>query len=400
MGFLMRCAANITSGRWVLPLFALVFLSACSSASWLDAPVTAGAADWTQEGGNAQRTHAHTQFPGTGVDEWEFSLDGLGGGAGMLLRGGTVFFPSVSMIVEAVALGNAGRIGGFKTDGINTSTPAILDACLFTATMAADARISCFDLTTGKSRWVRRTGAIAAALCAHDGQLFAVSIGGTVSCFTPADSLERWKIELDTPVHAAPAAVDTVLVVAAANGDLHGLSVRDGRQIWRRPTLAALQAGPVILESRVVAVNRAGRVMALDVHTGELLWEQPGTSPVYYTPAAQHNRILVPFSSGVLLLLDAETGGILRSIDIGELPGASPQIVDGTAYQLARKGLLFRIDLESGEYRVVHTLPLRSETPPLLTPLGIILVDEYGEAVMVRDMPDAENNGRNLEEQP
>jgi len=364
-------------------LLCAAFFGGCGGSPWLERAVVPGSEDWTQEGGNAQRTHAHAAVSEARNEIWEFSLDASGGRAGLLLRGETVMFPSVTMIVEAADLRDGSLIGAFPTAAINAGTPAILHDRLYIASMATEAALRCFSLQDGRLQWTRRIAPVKAALCAHDGAVFAAAMQGSVYCFRGSDSTAQWSRELASAVEAAPAAWDSILVVVTDAGDVHGLSTRTGATIWRVPTFAALQAGPVILGSRVVVVNREGRVLAIDVYSGQVLWEQQLQVPVYYTPAAQPERIVIPLSSGDLVILDPATGSVESRIALNELPGASPQLVGDTAYQLLRKGVLLRVDLVRGGWEIVYTLPLRSQTPPLLTPRGIVLVDEDGEAVLV-----------------
>lgn len=375
--------------RSVLLTAAVAFLAGCGGSAWLDGPVRTGDADWTQEGGSAARTSVYVRPPGDGITDWDFSLDAAAGRAGLLLRGETVFFPSVTMIVEAAALQDAELVGAFPTDGVNASTPAILGDHLFVATSSTVSRLLCVSLSTGAVQWQRTIKPVEAGLCAHDDAVFVAMRDGRIARFAPEDSTAHWQVDLDVRVRAAPAAADTVLVVVTSAGDVHGLSVRSGRALWRVPTFAAIEAAPVIVDGRVVVVNREGYAAAIRLDDGAVLWELPLGAPVYYAPSAQPHRLVFPLSSGLLVLVDPERGEPTGRIDCGELPGASPQVTGDIAYQLLRKGVLLRVDLIRGKCETVATLPLRSETPPLLTPRGIILVDEEGEAVMVGTRADA-----------
>jgi outer membrane protein assembly factor BamB len=287
------------------------------------------------------------------------------------------------MIVEAASLRDADLTGEFPVEGVISSTPVILGEHLFVATVSSVSRLHCFSLVDGTLGWQRTIDAVQSALCAHDGAVFAASRDGQVYRFAASDSTEQWNVDLDARVRAAPAAADSVLVIATAAGDVYGLSARNGMQLWRVPTFASIAASPVIVGGRVIAVNREGRVVAIDLHEGTLLWEQQLDAPVYYGPAAQSRRLVFPLASGALVLIDPEQGATLGRVECGELPGASPQLAGDVAYQLLRKGLLLRVDLADGTHTTVAELPQRSETPPLLTPQGIVLVDEDGEAVLV-----------------
>ncbi|MCB2203785.1 PQQ-binding-like beta-propeller repeat protein [bacterium] len=361
---------------------AALLLSGCGASSWLDAPLQGGVADWMQEGGNAQRTHTYASAPGAGVAAWEFSMDAAAGRAEMLLRGETVLFPSITMILETARLSDGEQNGAFPVEGIIAATPAILNDKLYIATDGGNAHLYCYSLENAALQWKRRTGAVQAGLCAFDDAVFAATVGGLVYRFSEEDSLPQWTRELKSPVYGAPAAADSILVVGTAAGDVYGLSVNTGETMWREPTFAAVQAGPVIQGPRVFAANHEGRVVAIDLHSGQKLWELETGVPVYYPAAVTSARLVLALSDGTLLVVDPQSGTILQSTEIGELPGAAPLLLGNTVYQLLRKGILLRIDLESGAIAVCETLPLRSETAPLLTPRGIVLADEDGEAVM------------------
>ncbi|MBN1446710.1 MAG: PQQ-binding-like beta-propeller repeat protein [Bacteroidetes bacterium] len=373
--------------RALLPIISFL-LTACGSVHHMEPLLSSGPWDWPQQGGGAERHFVVPSFPSasgrtTTQATWEFSLDGTAGTAGPLLIGDVLLFPSVGGVVEAVRLSDAKTLAEFDCDWYIAGTPALLGSSLFIATIGGTSLLYCFDITSGELQWSRMFEAVHAAVCAHRHHVFVAGARGTVARFAPGDSVEIWKVQLTGPARAAPAASDTVLVVGTETGDVFGLSTETGRILWRVPTFAAVQAGPVIAGGVVIASNRKGIVHALDLHSGTVVWTYECGVPVYHSPAVRAGKLLLPVSSGDLLLLDLHDGRLLRTYTINALPGASPLLSEMHAWQLARNGNLYRVDVQSGDVHIVHKLPAGSETPPVMTPAGILLVDQDGEAIIV-----------------
>ena len=365
-------------------------IAGCGSFTWLEQPLDRSPHDWPQHGGGASRSFAVQEFASSNAaagntdgEEWDVSLDGSGGAASPLLIGDMLLLPSISATIEAVRLSDAEKTGEFNGKWFIEATPAVLGNRLFVATVGSESPLLCFSLRDGSRLWSRVFEPVEAALCVHDGSVYAAGVRGSVARFDPEDSVEVWNTRVTGSVRAAPAAADTLLVVGTETGDLIALSTNSGETVWRVPTFSAIQAGPAIAGRMVVAVNRRGTVTAVHLRDGAVAWERETGSPVYYAPAHRDGKLLLPLASGELLMLRADDGTLLRSILIGELPGASPLLGTRFAWQLARKGALYRVELETGETAIMHTLPERSETQPIMTPRGILLVDEDGESYMV-----------------
>ncbi len=371
-------------------MIALWMFAGCGTFTWLDQPFERSPDDWPQLGGGADRSFAvkesadDTMSAGnSGDEEWDFSLDGAAGTAAPLMLGDMLLLPSVSATVEAVRLSDGEKTGEFSCEWFIEATPAVLDDRLFVATVGSESPLLCFSLRDGSLQWSRVFEPVQAALCVHGGSVYTAGIRGHVVRFDPEDSVEVWKSEVTGSVRAAPAAADTLLVVGTETGDIIALSAETGATVWRVPTFSAIQAGPVIADGLVVAANRSGVVTAVDLHDGSVAWEHETGSPVYYAPAHRDGRLLIPLASGNLLLLRVADGTPLHSISIGELPGASPLLGSRHAWQLARKGALYRVDVKTGDVTRMQKLPERSETQPIMTSRGILLIDEEGDSYMV-----------------
>ncbi|MBE0645861.1 MAG: PQQ-binding-like beta-propeller repeat protein [Bacteroidetes bacterium] len=434
----------------ILPVLALL-LVACSTSYELERPLTPQPGDWLQLGGDARRSNIAGN-PGEGnatsessrqegsdaygdgearadadearadadearadadearadadearadadeahadVDEgivWKFELDGPAAKAAPLLVDGAVLFFSTTGVGEAVELSSGERIGVFPCKWFIHATPAITDGCLFVATNGIEPLLLCFDLKERVIRYETLIPSVHASLCAVGKRVIMAARNGVVAAFAAADTVPLWRTALEDVIIAAPAASDSVVVVAGQNGDLTALAVTDGRRLWRVSTGDAFLAGATIFGTSVVSVNSAGVVRLVDVVTGELRWTHDLGQPVYQGLAVRGDTIAVALSGGDLVLLDAADGSENVRIATDELPGAAPLFHERGILLLQRRGVLMDIDPRTGGITEIARLRTRSETPPLLAPHGIVLVDEQGEAVCVDII-----KGRNL----
>lgn len=388
----------------LLPLL----LAGCSTTFRLDRPLTPAEDDWLQLGGNAGRTHVTVQAGITDgmtpehdkekqtVDSdniepdvlaataWEFGLDGRAGKASPLLVDGAVIFSSTTGIAEAVDLRSGERVGVFPCKWFIHGTPAIAAGCLFVATNGIEPLLLCFDLNERILRYEARIPSVHASLCAVGGGVIMAARNGEIARYLPDDTTAVWKYPLGAAITAAPAASDSLVFIAGQNGDLAAISLASGALRWRLSTGAAFLADPSARAGSVAAVNSAGAMILADAESGALRWRRDFGEPVYHGIAWRGDTLAVVLSGGDVVLLREADGHEFTRFRTGELPGAAPIFTGGRMLLLQRRGTLLAIDIASGTTREIVRLPLRSESAPLLTEEGIVLVDEEGEAVCVR----------------
>ncbi|MBR9977242.1 MAG: PQQ-like beta-propeller repeat protein [Bacteroidetes bacterium] len=377
------------------PAFALTFLlllAACGSGLYLDRAIEPGQYDRLQHGGDAGRTNVishgeESLQPGAGDTlqvAWEFSLHGAADRAVPLLVDETVLFASTTGRIEVVDLHTGEQIGRFPTHWFIQSTPAVSGRSLFVATSGRDPLLLCYDLEQRRLRYQCLIPSVHAALCVVGDRVIYAARDGSVVCHSADDSLARWSVSLDDQLTAAPAANDSVVVIAGQNGDLNALAISDGNALWRISTGAAFLAGPSIRGTMLAAVNVEGVITMAETDDGTIRWRRELEVPVYQGCAWRNDTVAVALANGDVILLHATDGRELARFRTGELPGAAPQFDGAHLVLLHRKGDLMRIGLHSGEITRIAQLPVRSRTAPLITPYGIVLVDEKGEAVCVR----------------
>lgn len=398
----MRAAVLITA------LLSLLH-AGCSTTYRLDRPLLPAEGDWLQQGGNAGRTHVATHLRSEGgtasrgdqekrtsdsdVSDsdatvrtaWEFALDGRASKASPLLVDGAVIFSSTTGIAEAVDLHSGERVGVFPCKWFIHGTPAVAEGCLFVATNGIEPLLLCFDLKERVLRYETRIPSVHASLCAVGGGVIMAARSGEIARHVPGDTMAVWKHALGAAVSAAPAASDSLVFIAGQNGDLTALALSNGALRWRISTGAAFLADPSARAGSVAAVSSAGTMILADAETGALRWRREFGEPVYHGIVWRGDTLAVVLSGGDIVLLREADGLEFTRFRTGELPGAAPIFAGDRLLLLQRRGTLLSIDIASGDMREIIRLPLRSESAPLMTEEGIILVDEEGEAVCVRN---------------
>lgn len=375
--------------------FAAVF-TACSSSFELDHPLTPRPDDWLQLGGDAGRTNSTNAAMGARVISsqamnadssavvWEYGLDGPAGTAAPLLVQGTVLFFSNTGWGEAVNLESGERVGEIPCKWFIHATPAVAAGCLFVATNGLDPLLLCFDLKERIIRYEAHIPSVHASVCAVGERVIVAARNGEVRSYGAADSLPSWRLPLHDMIIAAPAANDSVVVIAGQNGDLNGIAVGDGRKLWRLSTGSAFLAGPSARNQSVVAVNIAGLVTMADIATGSIRWQVNFGQAVYQGIAWRGDTLAFALSGGDIVLLHTDDGREIARVATDELPGAAPLFHGSSILLLQRRGVLVDIDPATGIVTELARLDTRSEMAPLLTPRGVVIVDEEGEGVLVR----------------
>ncbi len=113
---------------------------------------------------------------------------------------------------------------------------------------------------------------------AGNGLVLVCSSGGTLVALSASDGTERWRVELNSELLAAPVITADLVVVRTVDGKLYGLQAPDGRQRWvtdqqvPRLTLRGTSR-PVIAGELVLAGFDNGRLMAVTLASGTTAWD-------------------------------------------------------------------------------------------------------------------------------
>jgi len=372
MGFLMRIA---------ILMLGLLF-AACSQSSFMDVAPAAGAWDWTQEGGNAQRNGARPQVLRTLVPAWDRSLSGYTGAGTPLLLGDLAFVPVLGGIVDILSLNSGEQVGRINTRWYIDGSPALAGERLLVAGNGSEATLQCYDVRSAALLWERRIDPVESAVCVDSASVYITTVTGRVQRYSIPDSSLVWTREFRTAFSAGPAAGRDVLLVTDMHGDMRGLALRDGAELWRHASGVAYVAGPMVVGDAAVAVNRAGALCIVDLQSGAVRASVSLGAECHVAPALWNGNVVVALADGRVLLLDARDGTTRHTWRTRGLPGATPVPAFDGLLLMQRDGTLGVLRRERDDFEPLVRVPKRSAMVPLLSERGVLLVDEEGTAWM------------------
>jgi outer membrane protein assembly factor BamB len=266
-------------------------------------PTPVGNTEWTQPGGNADRSLGHVALNSSVGRSWSVTIPAGSNrerlAAAPIVADGKLFVVDINATVHAFqsssgaplwsapipkdAENKASRFGGgasydsgriYAVDGLGD--------------------VVAFDANTGSEIWRAKPSAGGGALrgsptvlgdqlfvLSQDNQLFALSTANGALMWTVTGSLESQGVF----GVAAPAVARNTVVAGFSSGELNAYRSENGRALWGDAlsrtsittsvsSLSDIDADPVIDDSRVYALGQGGRMVALDLASGQRLWEQ------------------------------------------------------------------------------------------------------------------------------
>ncbi len=225
-----------------------------------------------------------------------------------------------------------------------TSPPVIADKKVFVTD--AKARVSAFDIDTGKRLW--RTE------------------------LTP-DIKEKFRVReiLSRPNPAqigfggGVAFDEGKLFVTSGFGFVASLDAQTGEELWRTQTNSPVRTPPTAYRGSVYFTTNTNQFVALNAETGEEEWdydsfEETARMLSSASPAAAGDLVVAPFSSGQLVAFLAGSGRpvwtdtLARSSRLNALSmlndiAGSPVIDRGLVYVVSHSGQLVAIDIRTGD---------------------------------------------------
>ena len=268
-----------------------------------DMPVTVPAevenSDWTQPGGNAQKSVGHPAL-GTALSRaWSVHVSGNSSkkrlAAGPVVANGSIYVIDTDADVQAfnAATGqlrwkHSLGVRGDDSDLVYGGGVSFDDGKIYATTGLGD--VAALDASTGNQLWkVRPAGPLRGAPTVFNGQLYVITQDNQIFALSAADGKTIWNeagaLESSGIFGvAAPAAGQGTVVAGFSSGELTAFRYENGRAVWQdalsRTTvsttvasLSDIDAAPVIDEGRVYAVGEGGRMVALELVTGQRLWE-------------------------------------------------------------------------------------------------------------------------------
>ena len=168
------------------------------------------------------------------------------------------------------------------------------------------------------------------------GRLYFGSENGTVYALRASDGAVRWTFRADGPVKAGPALAQGKLYFGDYAGKAYAVRRSDGRQVWQAATRGATlgRAGqfystPAVAFGRVYLGNTDGKVYSFAADDGRVAWRRSTDGYVYAAPAVAQvpggrPAVYVGSYDGTFYALDARSGSVIWThSDGGRISGAA-----------------------------------------------------------------------------
>ncbi len=219
-----------------------------------------------------------------------------------------------------------------------------------------------------------------------DGVVFTMDSGAKVSAFELATGRRLWRAETvpddadSTNVGGGIGADNGTLYAVNGVSQLVALEAATGKEKWRRNINLPSRSAPTIADGRVFVTNIQDRLQAFAADDGHSLWDHQAAEPTNAmlgrpAPAYYQGLVVAGFGSGELAALHADSGTVVwtdglgagssnvSGVDFLSVRGA-PVIHDGQVYAISMGGLLVCTDVPSGR-RLWERLVAGENTPYL-----------------------------------
>src|SRR3954447_20910411 len=182
--------------------------------------------------------------------------------------------------------------------------PILANGVLFWEDNAAKA--FAISAKTGKRRWKRKLGALAAASPAWaDGRVYFVTLkrrsgvnAGAIICLNAKNGKKIWRRDLPSRAESSPIVLKGVVYFGSEDGTVYALKAKNGKKVWTYGAAGAVKAGLAYSKGRLFFGDYSGEVTALRAKNGAKIW-RTGTrrasfnrsGQFYSTPAVAYGRV-------------------------------------------------------------------------------------------------------------
>jgi outer membrane protein assembly factor BamB len=206
---------------------------------------------------------------------------------------------------ETVLNGPWRRVWQHRTGALAEFPPVIWRGVIFQ--LIDDGKLIVRTARTGKLRWTRRLGALAASSPAVDRDTVYVTLlqasggsgGGKAMALRRQDGRILWSKALPSRAESSPLLVGNRLFFGSEDGTLYALDARSGRQLWTYHASGAIKGSPSYSQGKLYFGNYGGDVQAVRASDGTLVWRNgAGTANFYATAAVAFGRVYVGNTDG------------------------------------------------------------------------------------------------------
>ena len=175
----------------------------------------------------------------------------------------------------------------FNSDWNVISTPAVANDLVVFGNQLGEIRA--LSLSTGKEKWVRRTGpAIFSSPAIAAGKVVIGSANGHVYCLNLSNGKVQWKYKAAAAVLGSPLIDGNTVYIGGSDNYVRAFELNSGKELWAFNGLAGpVMSKPVLYDDKLIIGAWDNYLYALDKNTGKLAWKWTNGSTVRnYSPAS------------------------------------------------------------------------------------------------------------------
>ena len=225
--------------------------------------------------------------------------------------------------------------------------PAVSDGRVYFG--SSDHRVYAVDLETGKLVWkepFEGQNWIWGAPAVDDDRVYIGSMDHHVYALDKHTGDLVWKRDLGGSVPGSVALVKGVLYLGGVDKRLHALDATDGSELWATDGLQGWIWGrPVVHDGYVYVGSLNGQMHAFAVADGALKWE-PVTleGALRASPAVLGGYLFVGTEAGVLYRINMETGDSTKYYKVSGALLSDPVVVGNIIYLGTSSGQVYALD--------------------------------------------------------
>jgi outer membrane protein assembly factor BamB len=227
------------------------------------------------------------------------------------------------------------------------------------------------DKNTGKVRWSRRVGTLAASTPGYGAGWVYVSLlnrgRGAIPALRARDGKVLWRKPLPSRSESSPVVDGGRVYFGSEDGTVYALDAATGARRWTFHASGAVKCGLALSGGRLFFGDYSGRVYAIRARDGHQVWST-GTSgslfglrsgQFYSTPAVAFGRVYIGNTDHRMYSLSAATGKLAWTKSTGSYVYSSPAVAEvpgtrPTVYFGSYDGNFYAVDARSGNVRWTH----------------------------------------------
>jgi outer membrane protein assembly factor BamB len=256
-------------------------------------------------------------------------------------------------------------------------TPAIAEGKLFV--IKNNGALFALDKRTGKRRWAKNLGKLAASSPAYaGGRIYATilvrdgSTNGLMAALRAKDGRKLWTKPLPSRTESSPLLVGGRLYFGSEDGTVYALDAKNGSVKWTYRASGAVKGALALSDGKLYFGDYAGRDYAIRLSNGKEVWSQSthgahfGTAAgqFYATPAVAYGRVYIGNTDSNVYSFAADNGKLAWRTGTGGYVYASSAVaqVEGgkpTVYVGSYDGNFYALNARSGKVRWKYKAPGR-----------------------------------------